>query len=131
MTIFWICIFVWIGLGALPKLQFGDKWQLYINTAAAVEITLISMFLQNIRRRHITYVHKSIALVIETDFKIEYKLRSLMGYNKPNKRVVIAPMELTKGERAIEYYAAIIGTGIGLIISAGVFAAWIGITKWA
>ncbi|ODV61840.1 Low affinity iron permease, partial [Ascoidea rubescens DSM 1968] len=127
VTVFWICIFVWVGLGALPHLRFGDKWQLYINTATAVEITLISMFIQNIRKRHILYVHKSIGLVIETDYNIEYKLRTMIGSNKPNKRVSIAPMKVTRGERAIEYYAAIIGTGIGLVISAGVFATWIAI----
>ncbi|GMF03319.1 unnamed protein product [[Candida] boidinii] len=122
---YWCGIIAWIGCGALPYLEFGNDWQLYINTATAVEITFVSMFIQNVRERHNKYLQKSLSLILYTDHQIEFNLRRVTGYKEPNVRHVIPAKKLSKGVKAIEYYAHVIGGGLGVVISTMVFIAWI------
>lgn len=122
---YWCGIIVWIGCGALPYLEFGNDWQLYINTATAVEITFVSMFIQNVRERHNKYLQKSLSLILYTDHQIEFNLRKVTGYEEPNVRHVIPAKKLSKGVKVIEYYAHVIGGGLGVAISTLVFIAWI------
>ncbi|KAL6950856.1 hypothetical protein ACO0QE_000138 [Hanseniaspora vineae] len=141
-VLYWIGIFVWIGLGALPYLHFADEWQLYINTATAVVITFASMFTQNIRKRHNKYLQRSLSVILHTDADIDYKLRNYVGFYESDDESVagcsgsgsgsdsgMIMLPLNKRVRAIEYYAHFVGGGVGAAISSCVFIAWICIGK--
>ncbi|KAI9930836.1 low-affinity Fe(2+) transport protein [Aspergillus wentii] len=123
--IYWAGIIVWIAMG--PGMGWGDLWQLYVNTATAAELTFTSMFLQNTRYQHMKYLEKCHASILDADCEMERRVRHIKGDTVPNPMVEIPALPVTRGHRAIDYYAAIVGTGTGLVISSVVFAIWIGI----
>ncbi|KAF3389630.1 Low-affinity iron/zinc ion transport protein fet4 [Penicillium rolfsii] len=126
--IFWAGIFVWLGFG--HEQQWGNNWQLYINTATAVELTFVSVFLQNTRQCHMRYLKECFASIKHEDIRLECRLREITGDVDPNPIVEFEydyMKETTRGQRLIDYYAAIVGTGVGLVLSTIVFAVWIGI----
>lgn len=125
LTIYWCGILVWVGVGNM--MEWSDLWQLYINTAVAVELTFTSMFLQNTRRRHMEYLEKCLNKIMESDVQLEVLLREECDDNQPNPVILIKPQEITRSIRAIDYYGDVVGTGIGAFISACVFAVWLSI----
>ncbi|CAR29081.1 hypothetical protein ZYGR_0Y00280 [Zygosaccharomyces rouxii] len=147
IIIFWICIFIWIGTGALwidagnsppytgektgsnPRLaRFADNWQLYINTATAVVLMVCSVFLQNIRSRHDKYIGKFIRGIMTMDVDIETEARRKFGdFDTQNPVIAMETKKRGWGQRSIDFYADVIGTGIGIIIAIVVFSIWLGI----
>lgn len=145
IIIFWIGIFVWIGCGALtidagntppftgettgsnPKLaKFGNMWQMYINTAVAVQLYLCTVFLQNIRARHDLFIAKFLRQIFIMDLKIDTLLRSHSNdYTTEADIITIEAQKRTAGERMIDWYGDIIGTGMGVLIAIIAFTAWI------
>lgn len=127
--IFWAGICVWLGFGA--TLSWANEWQLYINSAVAIELTFVSVFLQNTRKRHLAYLKRCFECIQVEDARLECSLGELTGDDEePNPVVKFEydyTKETTRGQRAIDYYAAIVGTGIGVALSAMVIAAWLGI----
>jgi low-affinity ferrous iron transport protein len=124
-VIYWAGIITWIALG--PRLQWGNLWQLYINTATAVELTFTTVFLQNTRHRHTQYLEKCLQSIMKADAQMELRLRELTEDIDPNPTAVISPDVVTKGNRAIDYYGAIMGSGAIVVISLIIFAIWIAI----
>lgn len=124
-AIYWGGIFAWIGVG--NDLQWSDMWQLYINTAVAVELTFTSMFLQNTRRRHMEYLENCLKSIMEADCDLEVILRQMVGDNQLNPIITIPPHPISKAVRSIDYYADVVGSGVGVVISISVFAAWLGV----
>ena len=53
---------------------FGDNWQLDANTATAVELMVMTTFLQNTKRRHRSYMHCCSALLAGLDQQLEERL---------------------------------------------------------
>ncbi|KAJ5218165.1 low affinity iron transporter-like protein [Penicillium cinerascens] len=126
--VFWAGIFVWLGFG--NSQQWGNNWQLYINSATAVELTFISVFLQNTRQRHMRYLEECFESIAHEGTRLECRLREITGDMDPNPTVEFEydyKKETTRGQRVIDYYATIVGTGVGLVISSIVFAVWIGV----
>ncbi|AJS95766.1 BMC_2a_G0026990.mRNA.1.CDS.1 [Saccharomyces cerevisiae] len=153
MVIFWIGIFVWIGCGAIlkdagntppytgettgsnPRLKkFSDAWQMYINTAVAVSLLICTTFLQNIRARHDYFTGRFLVDIFDMDEKIDYRIRKHFNdFETPHPVVTIESKKRSTGRKMIDWYADIIGTGIGVLIGVAVFATWIGIgspMKW-
>ncbi|ORX64098.1 low-affinity Fe(II) transport protein [Basidiobolus meristosporus CBS 931.73] len=128
LIIYWMGIFAWIGTGQV--LGWSDLWQLYINTAVAVELTFTSMFLQNTRRRHMEYFEKCLKSIMKADCELEILLRQMTGDNESNPIIEIKPHKVSRGVRSIDYYADVIGSGIGAIISTAVFILWIAIGNY-
>ncbi|KAI7907682.1 Low-affinity iron/zinc ion transport protein fet4 [Cokeromyces recurvatus] len=118
-------VIAWVCIG--DYLSWSDEWQLYINTAVAVELTFTSMFLQNTRRRHMQYLERCLECIHEIDINLEVLLRQTTGDNTPNPIVSIPPTPVSRGIRMIDYYGDVIGTGIGAFISLCVFIVWFGI----
>ncbi|KAK7977342.1 Low-affinity Fe(II) transporter of the plasma membrane [Apiospora saccharicola] len=110
LAIYWAGIITWVIWGV--PLQFSNTWQLYVNTATALQITVTTMFLQNIRKQHDEHLSKCIENIDMLDTEIETELRLLTGDTTPN------PV------RGIDIYAYIVGGAIGLTISAVVFSLW-------
>lgn len=123
LSIYTTAIFVWVFLG-IPAM-FTDTWQLWVNTGTALEITVITMFLQNIRKQHDTHLQKTIKAIEKVDQEIEMQLRGLTGDMTPNPTISTEPPTLTRWVKAIDIYGFIIGGSIGIFISAIVFGIWI------
>lgn len=146
MVLFWICIIVWIGCGAIPQAgdtsapftgrttgsnpqykMFSNAWQMDINTAVAVSLLICTTFLQNIRARHDRFIAKILLEVFSRDERIDIMLRDSLGDYKPHPVINIPEAKRSWLQRVIDWYADIIGTGIGVIIAIIVFGVWIGI----
>lgn len=147
MIIFWLGIFVWIGCGAKPLptgnsppftgetsgsnprlAKFSDDWQMYINTATAICLLVSTVFLQNIRARHDKYLVKFLHGIFSMDEKIDYQLRNYYNdFETPNPVITIYSKKRSSGEELIDWYADVIGTGIGVVVAVVVFAVWLGI----
>lgn len=55
---------------------FNDDWQLDVNTATAVELLIMTTFLQNTKRRHRLYMHRCITLITLVDDEVEERLHA-------------------------------------------------------
>lgn len=147
IILYWIGIIIWIICGVIPsnagnsppytgettgsnprKKKFSDTWQMYINTAVAVALMISSTFLQNIRARHDKFIARYLSTVRDLDAKIDFKLRSYYGdFKKQNPIITIPAEKRSWTERQIDTYADVIGTGIGLVITAAAFGVWFGL----
>lgn len=123
LSIYVIAIFTWVFLG-IPA-GFTDTWQLWVNTGTALEITIITMFLQNIRKQHDLHLQKTIKAIEQVDQEIEMQLRHMTGDMTPNPTISTEPPTLTRWIKAIDIYGFIIGGSIGICISAVVFGIWL------
>jgi low-affinity ferrous iron transport protein len=120
---FTLGIIIWLALGAM--FQFDNLWQLYINTAVAVELTFTSMFLQNVRRRHADSLRLTLERIKKENAELEFLFRDLTGDMAPNESWIISPPKASKMERSIDIYAHVVGSGVGVVLSTIVFAIWI------
>jgi low-affinity ferrous iron transport protein len=120
---FWVGIFIWIGFG--PSLNWDNSWQLYMNSASSALMVLLFSFLANIRERHSRYHRMCIDLIYQTDSALELKLRILSEDTISNQPIIIPPPKVSKVQRAINYYADLIGTLIGIAILVIVLIVWI------
>ena len=147
MIIFWLGIIIWIICGVIPKpgdneppytgettgsnprlMKFSSTWQLYINSATAVVLLVSSMFLQNIRARHDKHISKYIVHIFNADSEIEEKLRVENGdYESENPIVTIKSSKRTRGQKIIDLYADVVGTGAGAVIAVAAIAVWLAI----
>ncbi|KAM4057630.1 low affinity iron permease [Hirsutella rhossiliensis] len=122
---YWVCIFIWIGFG--PYCNWSNRWQLYINSATSALMVLIFAFLANIRERHDNYIESCQNILFEVDCAVELRLRTITGDDTPNETVVIPAPKLSRIQRAIFYYADLVGTLTGIAILMIVIAIWIAI----
>ena len=123
MTFFWICIFVWLGLG--PYCGWSVRWQLYINSATSALMILVFALLTSIREQHKRQTSAYLRQVCELDICLESQLRQLVDYKIPNESFTIYPGTVGRLERAISYYADLVGTLVGICILASVVVIWI------
>lgn len=125
LAIYTAAIIAWVFLG-IPA-QFTDTWQLWVNTGTALEITFVTMFLQNIRQQHEDHLEKTVKVVENLDREVEMQLRRMTGDMTPNPTVHSEPMKLSSWVRGIDIYAFIIGGSIGITISAVVLVLWLSV----
>lgn len=132
IVLFWLGIAAWLWWGSVPlddgegnMLRWSDRWQMVINTIVAVELLVTSVFLENIRARNNDAVREDLRIFAEVDAELERECRLAMNETKDNPVVTVEPCPKPGLKKAISAYSDIIGTGIGLVISAAVFAAWI------
>lgn len=146
ILVYWAGVFAWVGCGAL-KLPSGNtppftgkydgsnpeyapwssEWQMYINTAVAVVLLITSVVLENVRIRNDRFVREEFQRVGLLDCQIEGTCRYLTGDTEPNDMILVKPCKRKSFEKGISVYAHIVGTGIGLVIAAVVFAVWIAV----
>lgn len=144
--IYWAGVFTWVGCGALytsagndppftgertgsnPEYsRFTDVWQMYINTAVAVVLLVTSVLLENVRCRNDGFICSQIEEIGILDCKLEATGRYLTGDTIENKTIEVSSCKRNSFGKVITFYADIIGTGLGLLISIAVFAAWIAV----
>ena len=120
---FWVCIFVWIAFG--PYCGWSDRWQLYINSATSALMLFLLAFLANIRERHKKHAARCITSIYKIDAALELKLRAAAEYAVPNDPVLVPAPQVGKVQRAINYYADLVGTLIGIAILMIVMVIWV------
>ncbi len=118
-------ITTWLGFG--HHLGWSPVWQLYINTAVAIELTFTSMFLTNVRQRDAVSLHRTMDTVRVMSCDVERILRNETGDQQPNEPWPIIPLRATKIEQKIDWLSIgrkmgwnanwwlIIGTYTGLV----------------
>ncbi|GMM46586.1 hypothetical protein DAPK24_031610 [Pichia kluyveri] len=137
VTLYWIGIFVWIGCGKVPINEgtkelpdmetFSNTWQMYVNTATAIELLITTVFLENIRNRASNFISNQTKLFNKLDSKLEFLLRDINNDYYENELVIVERCPRDKIQKCISLYAHVVGNGLGLVISICVFSAWIGI----
>lgn len=146
IILYWLGVFAWVGCGALytstgndppftgertgsnPQYaKWTDTWQMYINTAVAVVLLVTSVVLENVRWRNDQFVCSQIEEINVLDCKLEAMGRYLTGDQLDNVLVKVTTCERKGFKKFISYYAEVIGTGVGLLITIAVFAVWIGV----
>lgn len=120
---FWVCVFIWIGLG--QYCGWSNTWQLYMNSASSAWMVFILAFLANIRERHDNYTTKCLEYIYEADAALEVRLRTATGDRIDNKTVVIPPPKRGRLQRGIDYYADLVGTLIGVAIMFFAMIIWV------
>lgn len=146
IVIYWVGIFIWVGCGALytptgnqPPFtgkytgdnpaygKFTNQWQMYINTAVALELLITSVFLENLRLRSNEVARASFEQFIDFDAKLELELRRITGYTNDNLPVIVRPVARPGIKKIISFYAGVVGNGLGLVISTSVFVVWLAV----
>jgi low-affinity ferrous iron transport protein len=120
---FWCCMFVWIGFG--PYCGWSNNWQLYINSATSALMVLLLAFLANTRERHSRYSTECLKAIWRADAALELKLRELTGDIIENPTIVLPERKRSGVQRAIDYYADLVGTLAGVAILVLVIIVWI------
>ncbi len=123
ILLFWIGVFIWIGIGHL--FDYSDTWQLYMNSASSALMVFTFIFIANISERHSVYTQKCLDSLFQADSSLELRLRSLTHDVQSNIEVVIPAPKVRKIQRAIFYYTDFVGTLVGIAILLTVFAAWV------
>lgn len=123
--IYWIGIFVWVGIG--PLFQFDDTWQLYINTATAISLTFTSVFLQNVQQQQEDRLKACLDYALKIDAEIEHRLRELTNDTKPNPIFEIPARTPNWIERSIDRFADIMGSVLSVLISLAAAGIWLSV----
>lgn len=121
--IFWLGIVAWLSCG--PYMLWSNRWQLYMNSATSALLLFIFGFVANIGERFDKYTKYILRDLHELDTQLETKLRLLTGDRIPNAIITIAPTKVGKIQRAVFYYADLVGTLTGLAILVGVIIVWV------
>jgi low-affinity ferrous iron transport protein len=122
---YWVCIFIWLGFG--PYCDWSNEWQLYINSATSALMVLIFAFLANIRERHDAHIANCFQQIFTVDAAVEKRLRSLTGDVTPNPVIVVPAPKVGRLQRAIFYYADVVGTLVGVALLIIVVVVWLAI----
>ena len=125
ITFYWAMIVLWLSFG--PKNQWSSTWQLYINSATSALMVFVFCFLANIRERHSNYTACCLDVIYTADAALERKLRAVTGDKLPNDVVVIPPQHINVLQRAIYYYADLVGTLVGVVLLIIVIIVWLAI----
>ncbi|KAF3044950.1 low-affinity Fe(2+) transport protein [Didymella keratinophila] len=120
---FWCCIFVWIGFG--PYCGWSNNWQLYTNSTTSALMVLLLAFLANTRERHSRYTAECLKAIWKADAALELKLREMTGDRIENPTIVLPERKRSAVQRAIDYYADLVGTLAGVAILVFVIIIWI------
>jgi low-affinity ferrous iron transport protein len=137
VIIYWIGVFIWIGCGSIPLnngtkdepllQKFSNNWQMYINTAVAIELLFTSVFLEHVRFKSNEFISKQIDVFNHLDRDLECIERQFCNDLQDNELIVIKRCPRDKIQKGISFYSNVIGNGLGLIISTCVFITWFGI----
>ncbi|KAH7084858.1 Low affinity iron permease-domain-containing protein, partial [Paraphoma chrysanthemicola] len=119
---YWVCIFIWLGFG--PYCEWSVEWQLYINSVTSALMVLLFAFLANVRERHNRYSINCLKAIWKADSALELRLRRLTGDVMENCAIVMPQRKRGKVQRAIDYYADLVGTLAGVVVLIIIFLVW-------
>lgn len=125
ITFYWAIIVLWLALG--PSNKWSNEWQLYINSATSALMVFVFAFLANIRERHAEYERLCLQATFRVDAYLERRLREVTQDDLPNEVVVIEPRKINALQRAVYYYADVVGTLVGIALLFIVMIAWLAV----
>ncbi|RDA93036.1 hypothetical protein CP533_0697 [Ophiocordyceps camponoti-saundersi (nom. inval.)] len=125
VCLYWACIAVWLGFG--PSEDWSNSWQLAINSATSALMVFIFAFLANVQERHAAHTERCLQAIFEHDSAVERALRVMTGDDVPNETVVVVAPRMSRIQRAILYYADLVGTLTGIAILTAVMVVWLAI----
>ncbi|KAL3151416.1 low-affinity Fe(2+) transport protein [Trebouxia sp. C0009 RCD-2024] len=133
-------IILWLAYG--PRMGFDDAWQLDVNTATAVELMLMTTFLQNTKGRHRLYMHRCIRLISLIDDETEARLdaaaleNQIIEYgsrNVDNLPCLVGSRAHSKASSVaytcVNTYAKFMGSIGGITLSLLLLGLWLGLGK--
>jgi low-affinity ferrous iron transport protein len=118
-------IIVWLAFG--PRNEWSNEWQLYINSATSALMVFVFSFLANIRERHSRYAKACLQTTFRVDARLELTLRAVTGDDVQNDMTIIAAPKVNFLQRAIYYYADVVGTLVGIAILLVVMLVWVAV----
>ncbi|GAM91042.1 hypothetical protein ANO11243_090890 [Dothideomycetidae sp. 11243] len=122
VVFFWACMIVWLALG--PMNEWSNQYQLDINSATSALMVFIFSFLAILRERHADHLRLCLTSVYHLDGALELRLRALTSDTIPHSPTVIPPLKLNPLQRAITYYADVVGTLVGIALLLAVLIIW-------
>lgn len=125
IAFFWATVVIWLAFG--PANGWSNKWQLYINSATSALMVFVFAFLANIRERHAAYTHACLDATFRLDSALERALRARTHDRVANDVVVLHAPRVSTLQRAIYYYADLVGTLVGVALLIIAIVAWIAI----
>ncbi|QIX02510.1 hypothetical protein AMS68_008027 [Peltaster fructicola] len=125
VVLYWMTIIVWLAFG--PSNDWSDEWQLWMNSATSALMVFTFAFLANIRERHSIHSKKCIDAAFRVDSALERRLRLLTDDDLENDWVAVPREKVNPVQRAIYYYADVVGTLVGIALLIIVIIAWIAI----
>jgi low-affinity ferrous iron transport protein len=121
---FWACILVWLGFG--PYCGWSATWQLYLNSATSALMVLLLAFLANVRERHSRHAGSCLRAIWRADAALERRLRALTGDAGAHLAVFVAGRKRSSAvQRAILYYADLVGSLAGVALLVVVLVVWL------
>ncbi|KIW13340.1 hypothetical protein PV08_08528 [Exophiala spinifera] len=125
LILFWIGIFVWLAFG--DYCHWDVHWQLYINSATSALMmlcfALIACTREQTRARTAAYLNR----ICDLDVSIERRLRQITQDTIAHDEATIYPQKVNRLQRAISYYADLVGTLVGIALLTSIMAIWIAI----
>ncbi|RDA87592.1 hypothetical protein CP532_3959 [Ophiocordyceps camponoti-leonardi (nom. inval.)] len=125
VCLYWACIAIWLGFG--PSEEWSNSWQLAINSATSALMVFIFAFLANVQERHAAHTERCLQAIFEHDSAVERALRAMTGDDVANETVVVVAPRMSRIQRAILYYADLVGTLTGVAILTAVMVVWLAI----
>ncbi|KAI5271980.1 Low affinity iron permease [Aureobasidium subglaciale] len=119
---YWVCISIWLAFGSYCN--WSNTWFFYINSATSALMIFMLALLGNNRERNKQYLQKCTSLLLTADMSLERKLRDLTGDKIDNEVSCIPAPKIGKIERAINFYADLVGTLLGIALLCFVLVAW-------
>ena len=93
-------------------------------------MVFVFVFLANIRERHSKHTADCLNAVYEVDSALERSLRLLTGDIEANDYFIVPAPKVNWLQRAIFYYADVVGTLVGVVLLVIVMIVWIAIGPW-
>lgn len=125
IAVFWVSMAIWLAFG--PTNGWSNKWQLYINSATSALMIFVFAFLANIRERHAAYSYACLDATFRVDSALERALRARTHDHLANDVVVVRAPHVNALQRAIYYYADLVGTLVGVALLILAIVVWIAI----
>ncbi|CAD0093961.1 unnamed protein product [Aureobasidium mustum] len=118
-----ICIIVWLAFG--HYCHWSDVWFFYINTSTSALMVFMLALLANDRERHEQYLNQCTTRIMAVDTELELVLRDITKDTIENEAVVIEAAAVSKLQRAINFYADLVGTLLGIALLTLIMVVWV------
>ncbi|KIW36998.1 uncharacterized protein PV06_10896 [Exophiala oligosperma] len=125
LTMFWVCIFIWLGFGCYC--DWSVRWQLYINSATSALMMICFAMIACIRELNRARTNAHLLHISQLDEALEFQLRQMTGDTDPNAEITIYPCKVNRLHRAISYYADLVGTLVGIVLLMTIVVVWVAI----
>lgn len=123
LAMFWVCIFIWLGFGSYC--DWSVRWQLYINSATSALMMVCFALIAWIREQNRARTSAHLLHICQLDEALEFQLRQKTGDTEPNAEITIYPRKVNRLQRAISYYADLVGTLVGIALLMTVIVVWL------